>query len=234
VAIPKNADGSETGMASGLVGEYVPGLTAKTFPQGTALMLPAGTDLVLQLHYTPNGKATTDLSKIGLYFASEAPKERFFTTAITTTRYVIPPGAPDVPVEAKVTLGTEVRLLYVQPHMHLRGKSFEYTVRYPDGKEEVLLRVPHYDFNWQLRYEIEGGRTLPAGTTITARAVYDNSPNNPRNPDPTAEVRHGLQSTDEMMTGVLHLAFDPATDLRRLMVRPVAGAYDSEKRIAAH
>jgi len=218
-AVPKAPGASEGGMSDGIIGEYVPGLVPKTFPEGTAMLITAGSDLVLQLHYTPNGKATTDRSKIGIFFASGPPKERFFTLGIINSKYVIPPNAPAVHVDAKATFGSDVRVLYLQPHMHLRGKSFEFRATYPDGREEVLLRVPNYDFFWQLRYELAADTAMPAGTTVAAYAVFDNSPNNPRNPDPNAEVRSGDQSTDEMMVGIVHLAIDPKMDLRKLTRR---------------
>ncbi len=142
------------------------------------------------------------------------------TLGVATTNYVIPPNAPAVEVHAQTTFGSDVRLLYLQPHMHLRGKSFEFRAKYPDGREELLLRVPRYDFNWQLRYELAGEKVLPAGTTILATAVFDNSANNPVNPNPNAEVHDGEQSTDEMMAGVIHIAIPPTLDMRRLMRRP--------------
>lgn len=222
VAVPKAPGGPESGMSAGIVGEYVPGLIPETYPEGTAMLLPAGSDIVLQLHYTVDGKATTDLSKVGIYFAPAPPKERFLTLGVANTTFTIPANAPAVDVNAKMTLGSDVRLLYLQPHMHLRGKSFEFKATYPDGHEEVLLRVPRYDFNWQLRYELAGEKILPAGTTITANAVYDNSPNNKNNPDPNVEVRNGEQSTDEMMAGVIHLAVPLNLDMRRLMRRSAA------------
>ena len=112
-------------MSTGILGEYVPGLVPKAYPDGTAMLIPAGTDIVLQVHYTTNGKATSDRSRIGIYFAPEAPPERFMTLGVATTNYVIPPNAPAVEVHAQTTFGSDVRLLYLQPHMHLRGKSFE-------------------------------------------------------------------------------------------------------------
>lgn len=230
-AVPKAPGGSEGGMSDGIVGEYVPGLAPKTFPEGSAMLIPAGSDLVLQLHYTTNGKATTDRSKVGIFFAPERPKERFLTLGVTNTRYVIPPNAPSTQVDARMTFGSDVRLLYLQPHMHLRGKSFEFRAIYPDGREEVLLRVPKYDFYWQLRYELAGERVLPAGTSIAATAIFDNSANNPRNPDPNAEVRNGDQSTDEMMVGIVHIAIAPDMDMRKLF-RRAAVPYEKPGAVA--
>ena len=229
VAVPKAPGGSEAGMSNGIVGEYVPGLVGKTFPEGTAMLLPAGSDIVLQLHYTPNGKAASDRSKIGLYFAPGPPKQRFLTLGVATLDFTIPPNTPATQVVAKTTFGSDVRLLYLQPHMHLRGKSFEFKATYPDGREEALLRVPQYDFNWQLRYELAGNKVLPAGTTITATAVFDNSANNPRNPNPNVEVRNGEQSSDEMMVGIIHVAIPLDLDMRRLL-RRAAAVYESSPK----
>jgi hypothetical protein len=219
VMVPKAPGVSEFGMADGIVGEYVPGLPAKPFPGESAMLIPAGSDIVLQLHYTPDGKATADRSKFGMIFAKEPPQQRFLYLGVATTTFVIPPNDPSVRVDAQMTFGTDVRLLDLQPHMHLRGKSFEFRATYPDGTEETLLRVPKYDFNWQITYELAGEKLLPAGTKITATAVYDNSPNNPRNPNPNVEVRNGDQSTDEMMAGVIHVAVPRDVDFRKLFRR---------------
>jgi hypothetical protein len=227
-AVPKAPGGSEGGMSDGVIGEYAPGLVPKTLPEGTAMLIPAGSDLILQLHYTTNGKATTDQSKVGLFFASRPPKERFVTLGVGSTNYVIPPNAASIPVEAQMTLGLDARLAFLQPHMHLRGKSFQFRAIYPDGREEMLLRVPSYDFYWQLRYELPDNTILPAGTTIVANAVFDNSVNNPRNPDPQKEVRSGEQSTDEMMLGILHLAVDPGMDMRKL-IRKAPAVYEKSE-----
>lgn len=226
VPVPKAPGGPEAGQSDGLIGEYVPGLPAKPFPDGSALFLPAGSEIVLQLHYTPNGKAASDRSKLGLIFASEQPRSRFFYFGVTNMTFVIPPGEANHSVTARVTLGADVRLIDLQPHMHLRGKSFEFRAVYPDGSQEVLLRVPRYDFNWQLTYEVAGEKILPRGTRIEATAIFDNSPNNPRNPNPEAEVRNGDQTTDEMMAGVMHLALPVDFDLRKLFLRPPSPAYE--------
>jgi hypothetical protein len=231
VPVRKAPGGPESGGSDGLIGEYVPGLPAKPFPAESALLLPAGTDLVLQLHYTPNGKAARDQSKVGIQFASGTPKQRFLFFGLTNDRFVIPPRHAVYRVDAQSTLGTEVRLLALQPHMHFRGKSFEFRAVYPDGRSEILLRVPNYDFNWQLTYELNEEKILPAGTRIEATAIYDNSANNPRNPNPEIEVRPGDQTTDEMMAGVIHLAVAPDFNLMRLFRRPAPPSpYEQQKK----
>jgi hypothetical protein len=122
------------------------------------------------------------------------------------TRFRIPAGAPDQVVDARVTVHQDATLLNLFPHMHFRGKAFEYQVKYPTGETETLLRVPKYDFNWQLTYELEQPLKLPKGTVLTAIAHYDNSPNNPYNPDPKSEVFWGDQSWEEMLAGFVDFA----------------------------
>jgi hypothetical protein len=132
--------------------------------------------------------------------------------------FVIPPGADDYPVTGSAALGVDAELLNVYPHMHLRGKSMVLSAVYPTGEREEFLRVPHYDFNWQLVYALSQPRILPKGTLLKADATFDNSPNNRTNPNPKAAVRWGDQSWDEMMVGFFDLAIpvttDPASVLR--------------------
>ncbi|MBX5495730.1 MAG: thiol-disulfide isomerase [Bryobacteraceae bacterium] len=194
-----------------LVG-YAPGTVPEVLEPGRAKLIKAGSDLVFQMHYTANGKAGTDKSKIGLIFAKEPPRERVVTLAVSNNKFVIPPGAPNHRVDARLTIRDEAWLIGMLPHMHLRGKSFEYRALYPDGREEVLLKVPRYDFSWQLSYYPEKPIRLVPGTVIEAIAHYDNSPNNPSNPDPTVEVRYGDQSWEEMMFGFFDVAFDVHKD----------------------
>lgn len=220
VPVPHGGGLGESGGSNGLVAEYVPGLGAQPFPEGSAIFLPAGCDFMLQLHYTPTGKAAEDRTKVGVIFAKEPPKMRYMPFGITTQRFVIPAGAPDTKVDANWTMGADIRIFDLQPHMHLRGKTWEFRAVYPDGKTEVLLRVPKYDFNWQHSYHLPPDKVFPKGTRIEAEAHYDNSANNPKNPDPSKEVRHGLQTTDEMMAGVMHLLLPVDFDMRQLMGRP--------------
>jgi mono/diheme cytochrome c family protein len=183
-----------------LVG-YAPGDPPMNFAPGTAKLLPKGSKLRFQLHYTPNGTATTDRSYVGFRFARNPPRHRAVTGRALNFGFVIPPGAPAHEVKASWTAKTEVRLTGLMPHMHLRGKDFEYTVVYPDGRTEKILSVPKYDFNWQLAYELKEPLALPKGTRIDCVAHFDNSPNNKYNPDPSKEVRWGDQTWEEMMIG---------------------------------
>ena len=172
-------------------------------------LLPAGADIVLQMHYTANGEEVLDRSRVGLTFWKEPPKKRVLTMMAANGRFVIPPGAPSHPVRSRRVLDREVELVSLMPHMHLRGGDFRFALRYPDGNSEVLLSVPKFDFDWQTYYYFKQPKLLPAGTAIECLAHFDNSPNNPDNPDPTAEVRWGDQSWEEMMIGFFEVAFEP-------------------------
>jgi hypothetical protein len=194
-----------------LVG-FAPGLPPATLRDGQAKLVRAGSDFVLQMHYTANGKAGTDRSRIGLVFAKQAPTERIFTVAASNDKFVIPPGEGNQEVESEVTLQEPAKLVDMMPHMHLRGKDFVYTAYYPGGQSEVLLSVPKYDFSWQLFYYLADQKVLPAGTRIHCVAHFDNSPNNPANPDATKEVRWGDQSWEEMMIGWFDVAIAPGKD----------------------
>ncbi len=189
-----------------LVG-YAPGQPAEILPPGQAKLIKAGSDLVLEIHYTTNGTASTDRSKFGLVFAKQPPKERVLTLSATNGTFKIPPGDPNYKVDASFELGTAVKLASVHPHMHGRGKDFEYRIVYPTGETETLLRVPRYDWHWQLWYNLAKPIALPKGTRIDCTAHFDNSPNNPDNADPTKEVTWGDQSWDEMMVGFFDLTF---------------------------
>ena len=205
-------DGSEQGPGNELLVGYAPGIMPVALKPGQAKLVKAGTDLILQMHYTANGKEATDRSSVGLIFAKEPPAERVLTTAAMNGPFVIPPGDANLEVKSQLTLEAEARLIDFMPHMHLRGKDFEYRVVYPDGRKETLLRVPKYDFNWQLYYFLADPPVLPAGTRIECTAHFDNSANNPANPDAKAEVRWGDQSWEEMMIGWFDVAIKAGQD----------------------
>lgn len=201
-------------QASGGLGGYAPGMVPTNLKPGRAILLKAGSDLVLQLHYTPNGKPATDKTKIGVIFAKEPPKQRIMTLVAGNVFFRIPPQDPNYRVDGSTTIQNDVELIDMMPHMHVRGKAFEYRIVFPDGTKDTLLKVPHYDFNWQLSYFPEKPLMLPKGTKIEATGWFDNSPNNPANPDPTKEVRYGEQTWEEMMFGWFTVAVDlkPAAD----------------------
>jgi hypothetical protein len=194
-----------------LVG-FAPGLPPTECKPGEAKLIKAGSDIVLQLHYTPNGKATTDRSRVGLIFAKELPQRRVMSMLAMNAFLKIPPGDANYETRARATVPLDVNLVALTPHMHLRGKDFLYTAVYPTGEKQVLLNVPHYDFNWQLSYVENQELLLPKGTRIECVAHYDNSPNNPANPDATKEVRWGDQTFEEMMIGFFDVSFDAKAD----------------------
>ena len=181
------------------IGGFAPGTSAHVYEAGTALLLRAGSTLVLQMHYTTNGEAAVDRTSIGLKFASAAPKEELRITSLANGSLRIPPGEPDYSISAEMTTLADVTIRQILPHTHLRGKSWEYSVVYPDGRKEIVLSVPRYDFNWQTSYVLAEPLKLPKGTKIVAVAHYDNSAANKSNPDPKKEVLWGDQTWEEMM-----------------------------------
>jgi hypothetical protein len=191
---------------------FAPGLVPMTLPPGQAKMVKAGSDFVFQMHYTATGKAGTDRSRIGVIFAKEPPRERVFTANATNSKFVIPAGDPAYRVDSSITLQAPARLVDLMPHMHYRGKDFEYRLVYPTGEKQIVLSVPHYDFNWQLFYYFSDPIVLPKGTKIECTAHFDNSPNNRYNPDPKKEVRWGDQTWEEMMIGWFDVAVDAGND----------------------
>jgi len=205
---------------------YAPGSSPDTWPTNMAKFVPAGSDLVFQMHYTTNGHAVEDQSSIGLIFSKRAPPLRVLTLQLTNDHFVIPPGAPDYRVEARGTLPNDATLLSFFPHMHLRGKRFEYniihTARRGDGQPaheiEPLLRVK-YHFHWQMSYRLAEPLSLKAGTGLQAVAWYDNSKDNPHNPDSNAEVRWGEQTYDEMMVGFFDVAVPANIDKQHFFIR---------------
>jgi hypothetical protein len=178
--------------------QYVPGMTIKPADRRYGTLLKAGSDLVIQLHYTPNGKATSDRTKVGLILSDMPPDMKFVSLSPLNPTFVIPPGAQNYKIEASATLNFDGDLVSLYPHAHLRGKAWEFRVVYPTGEEETLLKST-YNFNWQLTYILDKPKPLPKGTKIFVTAWYDNSANNLFNPDPTKEVRWGEQSWEEMM-----------------------------------
>ena len=211
---------------------YAPGSSPDEWPATMAKFVPAGSDLVFQMHYTTNGKTVADRSRVGLVFSKKAPPQRVLTLQLTNDHFVIPPGADDFRVEARGTLPNDAMLLSFFPHMHLRGKRFEYNLvkrrageslgTGPGGalgvEVETLLRV-NYHFHWQMSYRLAEPRLLKAGTELQAVAWYDNSANNPHNPDPSAAVRWGEQTDDEMMIGFFDVAVAAGLDKRGYFLR---------------
>jgi peroxiredoxin len=191
----------EVDERGGFLAAYVPGNSSQVYPDGFAKKLPAGATLTFQLHYTPNGVATQDQTRLGIVFAKQPPQHVVRNEGIANLRLSIPPGASNHAEHAKLDVPTDIKLLAVMPHMHLRGKAFRFDLVSPNGNRHRLLDVPRYDFNWQLEYRLAEPLDVPRGSRIELTGWYDNSADNPANPDPTQTVRWGPQTEDEMMLG---------------------------------
>jgi hypothetical protein len=184
-----------------------PGTPPMTLPDGMAKRIPAGWRIVFVMHYQVIGSVQTDQTRLALTFADPATVKQEVATKLMFDRTLrIPPHAAHHQVSETWAVRRDLLLLSFFPHMHLRGKSFRYELIHPDGSEEILLDVPRYDFNWQHRYLLARPRRIVAGSQIRCTAVYDNSADNPANPDPGAEVRAGTQSWDEMFNGYFDVA----------------------------
>jgi hypothetical protein len=186
---------------SGYLVGVAPGEEPLVLPAGMAKKIPKGSKITFQMHYTPNGVEQKDRSSLGLIFCKEPPQRLVHTAAISHARLAIPPGDANYQVVSSATYDKETAILSFMPHMHLRGKDFEYRVLYPDGRSEVVLSAPRYDFAWQMRYVLAEPLRIPAGSKVVCTAHFDNSKNNKNNPDPTVTVHWGPQTWDEMMIG---------------------------------
>ncbi len=185
-----------------MVAIYSPGIPPWQYPDGTAMRIRKGSLFFAQMHYTPDGTEQTDRSYVGLRFADPANVRKQIRYGLAVNAALqIPPHENDYEATARVTFRRDTLLLNLFPHMHYRGKSFRFEAHYPDGSREVLLDVPRYDFNWQLRYDLAEPKFLPKGTKLLCTAHFDNSEDNLSNPDPTRTVRFGLQSWEEMLVG---------------------------------
>jgi hypothetical protein len=200
-------DGFGDGIGSGMLVAFAPGDFGAVHAPGAARKVPKGASLVFQMHYTPNGVEQTDRSSVGLVFAKEPPKHEVHTRAIAQQLLFIWPHADNQKFQSASTFTRDAVVWSLTPHMHLRGKSFEYQAVYPDGKRETLLSVPRYDFGWQASYRFATPLRLPAGTRIECTAHFDNSAKNFNNPDPTKMVRWGDQTWEEMMIGFVDYTY---------------------------
>jgi len=215
------------------LGEYFPGSTGFVANPGQAKLIRAGSDIIFQMHYTPNGKATSDRSQIGLIFAKEPPKERIINVTLGNGTLRIPPGEPHHRVDTNAVIPNDIMLVQITPHMHLRGSGFGLEAAYPSGEHEILLEVPRYDFNWQMSYLLEKPRLLPKGTKLHMTAFFDNSPNNKYNPDPTKEVYWGEQSWDEMIGGFFDMTVPIGVDPSRVLPPALAQRPESAQTASA-
>jgi len=219
----RNLPPSVTAGSSGIEGCYVPGQQSQDYrTHHAAKLLRAGTDIVFQVHYTPNGKAVTDRPRIGLTVAPEAPPQRYVSFGISSPsdakNFAIPPNNPNwasPPAVAEFTADAD--LVWMFPHMHVRGKEMTYVLTYPDGRQETILSVPRYDFNWQLGYDLATPIHVTKGTRLTVTAHYDNSANNKFNPDPNRVVYYGDMSWEEMMFPFFSVVVDKDVDAKKIM-----------------
>ncbi|MCG8415568.1 MAG: hypothetical protein MI746_15235, partial [Pseudomonadales bacterium] len=184
---------------------YAPGYKNRMEDENTGALLEAGSTIVFQMHYTTSGKETVDETELGIYFYPEGvvPEERVSGRPAVTWDIAVPPGVKDHPMQASIELDRDIYLQSVLPHMHFRGKRVKYIAQLPDGTEQLLFNQPHYNFNWQLTYHFEEPVFLPEGTTILVDGAFDNSAQNPFNPDPSITVYGGEQSWEEMFFGFM-------------------------------
>ena len=189
-----------------LIATTAPGTNAMSFQPGSAMLIKAGSVLTFQVHYTANGTAASDVSSVGFIFAKQPPQREVRNSAFINAMFVLEPGEGDKAVDSAIEFTQDSHITALFPHTHLRGKSWEYRLVYPDGRTEVVLSVPKYDFNWQTYYEFTTPLAVPKGSRLEATAHYDNSINNPSNPDPKVTVRWGEQTWQEMQySGITYI-----------------------------
>jgi hypothetical protein len=193
----------------GWLAGYAPGYSLRVYAPGTAIKIPKGAVITLQVHYTTNGKATSDRTSVGVKYATEAPKTELVVVPLQTANFVLKAGAPDTRVDAEMTVNTDVTLWSAIPHTHVRGKRWQVEAIYPDGRSELILNVPKYDFNWQTDYIYTSPVQLPKGTKLKTSAWYDNSTANKSNPDPTKDVYWGDQTWEEMQFTAFTFSINP-------------------------
>jgi mono/diheme cytochrome c family protein len=216
----KENGGDASVLTSEFLVGYVPGMEAQRFDiDQSAKLIPAGADIVLEVHYTANGKEGVDQTKVGLELAPAPPKRLFMSIGAAQPGLLIKPGDPNAEAKATLKFGQDVDLVYMQPHMHLRGKAMRIDARLPGGEQRTLLNVPRYDFNWQIVYYHRTPVRLPKGTELHVTAHWDNSAGNRWNPDPTATVRWGDQSWQEMLTAPMAVIVDRTIDPKTVVER---------------
>jgi Copper type II ascorbate-dependent monooxygenase, C-terminal domain len=194
-----------------MLAAVAPGAPPMVFQSGEAIRIPAGSSLVFQVHYTANGKPAADQSSIGLIFARQAPEREVHTAAFMDPMLKIAAGDPDQAIDSAIEFTEDCHITAMVPHTHLRGKTWHYRLIYPDGRSEVVLDVPHYDFNWQTWYTFAQPLAVPKGARLESTAHYDNSPNNPSNPNSKVDVHWGDQTWDEMQYTAMTYYIDHPT-----------------------
>ena len=188
----------------GGLGGWAPGNRPSYLDEGIGRSLPGKSDVIIQVHYHPRGKAETDRSKIGIYFARKPVKQTLHWSVVINPELVLPPGQSNIEVKAAWEVPVDVVAHNVSPHMHLLGHDMQISVKFPDGKVQDLIRIDDWDFNWQYTYHFEKPIDIPKGSVVYLVSHFDNSSANPRNPNhPPKEVKWGEATTDEMCIGFL-------------------------------
>ena len=205
----QNQDAWLTGWAAGA--------PPAEFPETTARLLPAGRNLLGDFHYHPSGDAATDKTRIGVHFADPEQIEKEYTNLwILNASFEIPAGDDNYGAKASYVFPQDVKVFSLAPHMHYRGKDMKYTAYFPDGTNRELLSVSRYDFNWQTGYDFAEPVDIPAGTRMEVVAHWDNSADNPHNPDPTKDVTWGAESTDEMLIGFVDYVVEEGVSPKKI------------------
>jgi len=206
--------GSKQGDLANLLASYLPGRAPDVYPEGTARLVKAGSKINFQIHYSRSGKIEYDETSVGLIFAKTPPRTVARRIDLGNHLFMIPAGDASHEVTECHTLTKDLYITSLTPHMHLRGKSMKIQATYPDGRVETLLSVPDYSFNWQITYRVRDPIFIPKGTRIKIDGVFDNSANNPMNPDPKKQVRWGAASETEMMDGWIEYVDAPNAESR--------------------
>jgi hypothetical protein len=220
--IKKTDRGGFAGVGANLEGLYLPGGRGASDYRvfNAAKLIPAGTDIYIGMHYTPNGKATVDQTQVGFTLAKEPPKRRYISMLATPPQdeesFRIPAGDPNWKDGLELTFNQDAELVWFSPHMHQRGKDMTFRLMYPSGESETVLSVPRFNFEWQLGYEVAKPIRVPKGTRMEVVSHYDNSVNNPFNPNPNKDVWWGEQTWEEMMGAFFGLVIDSNVDPRRI------------------
>ena len=198
---------------------YAPGITNQAYPDDTGTLLPADATIEFQMHYTPVGRATVDESKMGVWVYEAPPKHQIVSMFVANPQIKIPPNAKNHAETVEKVIEKDALLFNLMPHAHFRGKAANFVAYYPDGTSEMLLSVPNYDFNWQTDYELKEPKYIPAGTKLVQTNWWDNSSQNPANPDPSIEVTWGEQSWEEMLFGAMLLRYLDEDEVQEMQAK---------------
>jgi len=212
-----NSKGGGADVPSDWLVGYAPGQTPDMYKDGEAKLIPAGSDIVLEVHYMPEGTATTDQTRLGLVLAKGPVTKRAMTLSADNDKFKIPPFDPNYKVDSSYTVPEDMTLVGMHAHMHMRGKDAQYRILFPDGTRDTLLNIPNYNWRWQLWYNLAEPIKMPKGTKIECTEHFDNSAANKENPDPTRTVTWGQQTIDEMMVCMFNVVFDAKYTTKQIL-----------------